>query len=273
MGIIGAAFGVGMVVGPVIGGLTSELDPKAPFYVVAGFAALNLVVAWWTLPETKQLPTDAANWAELRASLIPTPVRVFTLVHEKRIGLYLYLFFHIFSSIAILEALITLYAGKQFGKGPFDVGLLFMWIGVVLTATQGVVLGRMANRMGETRLVVIGLVTMGLGLGGVAVAPTFWWFYAVGAVIAFGQGITFPSFTSLYSQACQAESAGELMGQSQAMGTTGRIIGPILGGLIMTHWTPQAPFMIAGGLMIVALMIFWLFRRVLVHNEDVAPSV
>ncbi len=60
----------------------------------------------------------------------------------------------------------------------------------------------------------------------------------------------------------------ELLGQSQAMGTTGRIVGPMLGGLIMTHWTPGAPFMIAGAMMIIALLIFWMFRRLLVHNED-----
>ena len=268
MGIIGAAFGAGMVMGPMIGGLTSEFDPKAPFYTVAALAAINFVVAWWHLPESRAPRKQDANWADLRASLVPTPIRLFTLVHEKRIGLYLYLFFHIFTAFAVLEALITLYAGKQFGKGPLDVGLLFMWIGAILTLTQGGLLGRLANQMGEERLVAIGLVTMGLGLGALAVVPTFGWFYPVGAVIAFGNGITFPSFTSLYSKACEAENAGELLGQSQAMGTTGRIVGPMLGGLIMTHWTPGAPFMIAGAMMIIALLIFWMFRRLLVDNED-----
>ena len=123
------------------------------------------------------------------------------------------------------------------------------------------------NQAGETRLVVIGLLAMGTGLGAMAFVPSYGWFYAVGTVIAFGNGITFPSFTSLYSKACTSDSAGELLGQSQAMATTGRIVGPMLGGWIMDRFSLEAPFLIAGAMMIAALVIFQSFRRVLVPPD------
>lgn len=269
MGIIGAAFGAGLVVGPVLGGLTAQLDEKAPFYAVAILAGVNLGVAWLRLPESRPVTLRTPGLRELRQSLIPTPLRVAILVHDRRIALFLYLFFHIFSAFAVLEALITLFAGKRFEKGALDVGLLFMWIGVVLFLTQGVLLRRLVDRLGETGLVALGLIAMGSGLTALAFVPGFLWFYAVGSLIAFGNGITFPSFTSLYSKACQAESAGELMGQSQAMATTGRIVGPMLGGWIMDAFSLQAPFLIAGAMMFTALALFQAFRRLLVVSEAV----
>jgi multidrug resistance protein len=267
MGIIGAAFGAGMVVGPMLGGLTAEIDEKAPFYSVAGLALINFLVAWARLPESRPAQLTAPGWHELRQALIPTPVRLVMAVHDRRIAIFLYLFFHIFSAFAVLEALITFYASQAFGKTALDVGYLFMAIGVVIFVTQGVLLRRLVEVLGETRLVALGLVTMGVGLAAVAWAPSFGWFYVVGCCIAFGNGITFPSFMSLYSKACQAENAGELLGQSQAMGTTGRIVGPVVGGLIYDYFSLGAPFLIAGAMMFVALAMFGSFRGILVGES------
>jgi multidrug resistance protein len=268
MGIIGAAFGAGMIVGPMLGGLSAELHEKAPFYAVALLATLNFVVAWFRLPESRPPQRRSPDWSELRHSFVPTPVRLVMAVHDRRIGLFLYLFFQVFTAFAVLEALITLYMGDEYGATPLDVGLLFAWIGVVLVLTQGVLLRRLVNYAGETRLVVVGLTAMGLGLAAMAFVPSYGWFYAVGTVIAFGNGITFPSFTSLYSKACEAENAGELLGQGQAMATTGRIVGPTIGGLLMEHWFPSAPFLLAGAMMLISLAMFGAFLRILVPPGD-----
>ena len=267
MGVIGAAFGAGMVFGPVLGGLTAQLDPKAPFYTVAILSGLNFLLALARLPESRPLGLSKPRLYDLRHSLVPTPLRLVMAVHDRRIALFLYLFFHIFSAFAVLEGLITLYSGQEFAKGELDVGLLFMWIGVVLFLTQGVLLPRIVNRVGEPRLVAVGIVAMGTGLVAVSLAPTFAGLYPVGTLIAFGLGITFPSFTSLFSKSCAAENAGELMGQSQAMATTGRIVGPMLGGLIYDHWSHGAPFLLAGAMMFAALAMFRVFRGVLVGAE------
>jgi MFS family permease len=266
MGVIGAAFGAGMVVGPVIGGFTAELSDAAPFYTVAILAAANFVAAWIWLPESRDPALSGPDWSDFGRALVPTPLRLLLVVHDRAIGLFLYLFFHIFSAFAVLEALTTLYVGKAFGKEPLDVGLLFMCIGAVLVITQGVLLRRLVATFGESRLVGMGLVAMGGGLMLLPLLPVFWWFYPVCGLIAFGTGITFPAFTSLYSKVCMAENAGELLGLSQAMGTAGRIVGPFVGGLLMQGVTLGAPFVFAGAMMLAALAMFGVFRRTLARG-------
>ncbi len=80
-------------------------------------------------------------------------------------------------------------------------------------------------------------------------------------MIAFGNGIAFPTFTSLFSRACEDEQAGELLAQSQSMATTGRIVGPWAAGLAMEHWALATPFWIAAAMMFAALAIVLLWRQ------------
>ena len=267
MAVIGAAFGAGMIVGPMLGGLLSELGPKFPFYAVAALAAANWLLAWLRLPESRPAGLSPPGWFEFWHSLVPTPLRLVAAVHERRIALYLYFFFHLFTAFAVLEALITLYVGTRFGASMLDVGLLFAWIGLVLVLTQAIGLRRLARRLDEAQLVATGLAAMGIGLAALPGLPDFGWFFPAGAVIAFGNGIAIPAFTSLYSKACRAERAGELLGQSQAMATTGRIVGPVCGGLLMQSVSPGAPFLVAGAMMLAALAMFQAARSVLVVSE------
>ncbi len=267
MGLIGAAFGAGMVVGPMLGGGLALFGEKWPFYGVAALAAANLATAWWRLPESRPPVPSAPDWRAFARCFIPTPVRLLGAVHDRRIALYLYLFFHITTAFAVLESMVTLYLGRRFAVGELGVALVFAWIGVTLALTQGVLLRRLVTFAGEKRLVLLGLGTMAVGLAGVSLAPSYAWFFLVGPVIAFGNGIAFPSFTSLYSKACQAEQAGELLGQSQSMATTGRIVGPIAAGLAMEHWSLGAPFLLASALMVVAAGVFLAARRTLLGES------
>ncbi len=98
MAVIGAAFGAGMIVGPILGGLLSEVGAKFPFYGVAFLAAANWALAFARLPESRPPALAKPGGFELLHSLVPTPLRLVTAVHERRIALYLYLFFHLSSS-------------------------------------------------------------------------------------------------------------------------------------------------------------------------------
>lgn len=265
MGMIGAAFGVGMIVGPLLGGvLAATLGVKAPFYGIAVLAAVNFTLAWWRLPETRRTDPGPARFRELLGLLVPTPIRLVAMVHDRRIGLFLYLFFHLFTAFAVLESMITYYLARAHGASELEVALIFVWIGFVLAVTQGLLLRRLVDALGEEKLVGFGVLAMGVGLAAVAWAPSLPWFYAVGTLIAFGNGVAFPSFTSLYSRACEARQAGELLAQSQSMATTGRIVGPYAAGVAMEVWTLGTPFVVAGAMMLAALLVFQLSRRSLV---------
>lgn len=266
MGLIGAAFGAGMIIGPAMGGALASLGEKLPFYGIALLAAGNLAVAWWRLPETAPRERRPARFRELALCLVPTPFRLVAAVHDRRIGLYLYLFFHVFTAFAVLESMITLYLGLRFGAGELRVAGIFAWIGLFLALTQGVLLRRLVGIAGERWLVVIGLITMGAGLAAVALAPSLGWFYLVGPILAFGNGITFPSFASLFSKAVGAHQAGELMAQSQSMATTGRVVAPYGAGILMEHYTLGTPFALAAAMMFAAVLIFQIFHRLLLDG-------
>jgi len=266
MGMIGAAFGLGMVLGPAMGGLLARFSPEAPFHAIVVLALVNLVVAWWRLPETRPPDDSPTRWRELGVALIPTPLRLVAAVHDRRIGLYLTLFFFQFTAFAVLEGQITYYLSAAHAADELDVAMIFAWIGVVLALTQGVALRRLVPVVGEERLVMLGLASMGVGLMAVALAGNLAWFYVIGTLIAFGNGVAFPTFTGLYSKACESEQAGELLAQSQSMATTGRIVGPVAAGWIMEHGALGTPFLLAGGVMFGCLCCFRLARRTLIEG-------
>ena len=113
---------------------------------------------------------------------------------------------------------------------------------------------------------MLGLFAMGVGLMAVALAESLSWFYLIGTLIAFGNGLAFPTFTGLYSKACESKQAGELLAQSQSMATTGRIVGPVAAGWLMEHGALGTPFLIAGGVMFGCMICFRLARRTLIEG-------
>ena len=268
MGVLGAAFGAGLVVGPMLGGFLAAWHERLPFLVIAALAAGNFLVALRYLKESRPAETSQPDWSALARSFVPTPIRLVMAVHERSIGLFLYLFFHVFMAFAVLESMVTLYVGKRFGADEVDAALIFAWIGVVLGLTQGLLLRRLVPVFGEARLVVVGLGFMGAGLAGVALAPSFSWFFVIGPIVAVGNGLAFPTFTSLFTKACESDQSGELLGQSQSMATTGRIVGPLWAGYAMGSIGLAAPFALAAVLMLIALLIFMGARRRLLELPD-----
>lgn len=270
MGIIGAAFGLGFVLGPALGGALWSLHELAPFYGIAALAAANFLVAWWRLPESRPAELRVKRWNGLAQSFVPPPVRLLLSLHDRRIALYLYLFLHLFAAFAALESMFTLYLNKRFNLGPLDIAWIFSSIGLWIAFTQGGLIRWLAPRLGERKLVVVGLLLTGGGLAAIPLIPSASWFFLLGPLIAVGNGLSFPTFTSLYSKACREDKAGELMGESQSMATTGRIIGPIWAGFAFEHLGYGAPFLIAGLLMFAALGLFWLWRRTLLGEPAAA---
>lgn len=271
MGLIGAAFGLGFVLGNPIGGWLGAVDERLPFYAIAALAFVNLVLTFLLLPETRPPPPGPMRFDGLARSLVPSPLKLLLALRrtsgerpDRRIPLYLYVFFHLFTAFAALESMFPLYLAGRFSVGPLGVGMLFGYIGLFIALTQGVIVGHLARRFGEERLVVGGLVAMSLGMFCVAAAPSYAWLFAVGPLVAIGNGVAFPAFTSLFSRACEAEKAGEFMGDGQSMATAGRIVGPIWAGLALGGISLEAPFWIAGVLMLLGAALFRWKRRLLV---------
>jgi multidrug resistance protein len=256
MGLIGTAFGASMVVGPVAGGTLAALHPEAPFYAIVVLAGGNFLMAWRFLPESRPAGLARPPWRDLARTFVPTPIRLLTRVHDRRIALFLVLFFVFFAAFAVVEAMGTLYLGKRFGADELDAALVFAWLGLFVAATQAGPLGRLADAYGEVRLLVAGFALMAVGVAAVAWVPSYGWFFVVGPIIAIGNGLGFPSFTSLFTKVCRAEEAGELLGQSNSMAVAGRIVGAIGGGALMSERFLAAPFLASSALLVLGFALF-----------------
>ncbi|MEN8158492.1 MAG: MFS transporter [Myxococcota bacterium] len=268
MGMIGVAFGVSLVVGPAIGGALAALHEQAPFYAIVVVAGANFLIAWRALPESRPASLPRPPWRDLAKTFVPTPLRLLTRVHDRRIAIFLVLFFVFFAAFAVVEAMGTLYLGRRFGATELDAALFFAWVGLVLAATQGVLLGRLVVWFGEVRLLVAGFAMMAVGVAALAWVPSYGWFFAIGPVLAIGNGLGFPTFTSLFTKACRAEEAGELLGQSNSMATAGRIVGAIGGGALMSERFLGAPFLAAGALLTLGLVLFLALSPLLLRGLE-----
>lgn len=266
MGLIGAAFGASLVVGPAAGGALAALHEQAPFYAIVVVAGANFLLAWLALPESRPADLPRPPWKDLARAFVPTPFRLLARVHDRRIALFLVLFFIFFAAFAVVEAMGTLYLGKRFGADELDSALVFAWIGLFLTGTQAGPLGRLVDWFGEVRLLVIGFALTAAGIAAVAWVPSYGWFFVIGPVIAIGHGLAFPSFTSLFTRLCRAEQAGELLGQSNSMATAGRIVGAVGGGALMSERFLAAPFLAASALLTLGLLLFLVLRPVLLRD-------
>lgn len=245
MGMLGAAFGLGFVLGPAIGGLAALGGPHVPFYLAGTLAAINAIAAYIRLPETKTTP------APTETSSSPAGPRSPVLVRFAAVSFLATLAFSGF------EATFSLFGRERFDLTEGSTALVFLFVGVVLVAVQGMFIGRMTATFGSRKMLRGGLVIVGLGLF-VLAASTVWpmLFFAL-FLLAFGQGIATPSTTALVTEAAPPDRRGEALGYQQSVGAFARIAGPITAGLLFDGVNAGTPYVIGGVLFFVALVAVW----------------
>lgn len=261
MGMVGAAFGLGFVLGPALGGLLARFGPGAVPLSAAALSGLNLLIALIWLPESLGREVRGRSqdrpWLDvdgLRGLWRDVPLR----------GLML-LFFLVMLAFSMMEATLALFCQSRFGFGVAETSWLFAYVGVVLVVIQGGLIGPLARRFGERRLILGGILLMGLGLGLLAATPVVWALAASLGLLAIGSGLHNPSTLALLSRLTREESQGGTIGLSRSFGALARTLGPPAGTWIFGAAGDGWPFWTAGGLMLVAWLIAWdLLRRVTV---------
>jgi MFS family permease len=260
MGLLGAAFGVGFVIGPAIGGLASLGGPHIPFYVAGVLALINAVAAIVRLPETRKPSTGAPVVRERGRRHAATPA----LRQLAIVGFITTVAFTAF------EATFSLLGHHRFGFGERGAAFLFLGIGLVLVAVQGGGYGKLVERFGVPSLYVGGVALLVAGLAAVSVA-TIWPVLIVALLLlAVGQGCASPSITSLVTEYAPPHRRGEAMGFQQSSYSVGRIVGPPVAGWMFDHTGIWSPYAAASALCAVALVLLfvWGFHRPLV----IAPA-
>jgi MFS transporter, DHA1 family, tetracycline resistance protein len=250
MGLLGAAFSLGFIFGPGMGGLLAhpELGPlgfRLPLFVAAGLsliAGLGVVL----FVRESRTPSDPAA---------PRPGRFEALGEAwrhpviKRVLIVSLIYMAAFAS---MESVFALWAERRFGWTPFEVGLNFTVIGVVAFVGQGYLSGRAARRFGEARVLTYGMALFGVALLLQSLSPHAWVVPIVSALAAFGQSMALPNASALISRVTPPDRQGAMLGLNMAAGSGGRIAGPIVGGVLFSAVAPWAPFVAGSALALLA---------------------
>jgi MFS transporter, DHA1 family, tetracycline resistance protein len=259
-GLIGAAGSLGLFCGPALGGLLYDINPSLAFQAPAVLALVAFAGAALFLPESRGPDFGNATWTALLRSTVPAPLLILVGVHQPRILVYLYLFFHIFVAFGAAEAMFSNYAAANFGWTALQGGLFLTFIAVVSGFTQGFMITRLIGLFGERALVTAGLALAAGAMFGIAGLHEVPMLLLAGLVLAVGFGLVVPTFTSMFSKVCGVDETGAYHAHSQAMLSLGRGVGALLGGLLTKQISVAAPFFagglaLLGGLALFALML------------------
>ncbi|HEX2504433.1 MAG TPA: MFS transporter [Miltoncostaeaceae bacterium] len=236
MGLIGAAFGLGFILGPAFGAVFSAVDARLPFFVAAGLAALNLVIAHRRLPESLRpgAPRAPAPRLEvLRRALA-----------SRQLGPLVWLSFVATFAFVAMEATFALFGERRFDYGAVEIAALFAFIGVMAAVAQGLLVGRLAERLGEGRVMIAGLIGTAVGLLLVAVSESLWVLLPGLAVLAVGSGLVFAATTALISLTAGEAEQGTVLGLTASVGGAARIAGPVIGMLLFQHVGIASPLIL-----------------------------
>lgn len=247
MGLVGAAFGLGFVVGPAIGGLSSRLGEAGPGLVAAALTGANFVFGWFWLPETRVQPTAAptssaapAHWKALAApfGVIGASTLAFT----------------------VMYVVFPLYAERALHYDRHQVAYLFVLIGLITAIVQGGMVGRLVHRWGEPRLMAAGSVLLAVGLAVIplsssaSVPDRLRLPVLLGALflLGFGPGLVGPSVTGYVSRLTPKEEQGRALGTLTGVSAIARVVGPIMAGTVNQYSGSQAAFLVAAAAALVA---------------------
>jgi DHA1 family tetracycline resistance protein-like MFS transporter len=254
MGLIGAAFGMGFVLGPLFGGYFSHFGYRVPAYLASAICGINFVSAYLNLPESR-IPGRAGE-TERRALTLQGIKRTFSM---NLLGILVILTFLITFAFSNLEATFALFAEKKYQFGSVETGYIFGFIGLLMAIMQGGLIGRLVKRFGEKKLLVAGTISMLFGMILIPFVPHFYLLIGVLVLLGFGAGVNNPSLNSLISQYSDPGQVGAVMGVSQAMGSLARILGPMFGGYVYDRYGIEYPYIGAGVFMGIAIALAVLF--------------
>lgn len=243
MGLLGAAFGLGFVIGPSLGALAALGGQALPFFAAAGLSVVNFIAAWFRLPETRE-PAAAPATSEPVWRMRPAPIIL-------RLGVISFVSIVAFSAF---EATFGLLGRDRLGLDEAAVAAVFAGLGLLLVLTQGGLIGPLAAWIGEYGLIRLGLVLNAVGFGVLAFATSWAALLAALALLAVGQGLVTPAVSSVAGGAVASAEAGIALGWMQSAGGVARVAGPVIGGALYAVRI-EAPYLLSAVLTGVALVL------------------
>ena len=274
-GLLGAMFGIGFILGPVVGGLLGGIDLHLPFFAAGALALVNLAYGYFVLPESLP-PQQRRGFAWGRANPLASLRQLSQL---KGVGLLVAVL--AFAGLAQFTLYTTwvLYTTFKFGWGPSENGWSLFAVGLMAAFVQGVLLGRLLKRYTPQRLALLGLVSSTLAYALWGLSSQGWMMYAVIFANLLG-GTVAASLQSLISGAADSKSQGQTMGAVSSLNSLMAVVAPAIGApllAIVSHlqagdWRIGAPFFACAVLQACALMMAWLHFRKAGYGTPVSAA-
>jgi multidrug resistance protein len=247
MGLVGAAFGLGFIFGPAIGGLLSRFSPETPMWCAAALCFANFVAAWFLLPESRLVNAATKTLGRMEAFRLA--------MGQPTLLVILALYFIVTMAFSAFEATFALFTEARFGFTAASIGFLFAFIGAIIAVIQGVLIGRVVKRVGERRVIPAAIAAIAVSIG---LLPFVWnvptLLVALG-VLAMGMGFNNPSLSSMVSKLSHEDDQGGTLGLASSLASLGRVVGPAWGGYFYDAYGMTTPYLSAAGLMFVAFLM------------------
>jgi DHA1 family tetracycline resistance protein-like MFS transporter len=258
LGLAGAAVGMGVAAGPLLGGFLGAHGLRVPALTAAGIAVANALFGAFAIRDFKVPAPMASDRQNLRIN----PVRALSDVF-RRPGLWpmLLALAALNLSFSGLPSTFPLFSQARFGWTPSANGVFFTFIGACAVLTQGLLVGRLAPRIGEARLAAAGAAMAMVMFPLAAIAPTGAMLFPILGVLAVGTGLAIPSLMSIVAHAAPEAGLGKVMGGVQSVLSVCMITGPALAGAAHQALGPPAPYWAGAGLAATGLLFIGLWRR------------
>jgi len=257
-GMLGAMFGLGFILGPVMGGLLGAIDLRLPFFAAGSLALVNLLYGWFVLPES--LPADRRRAFSLGAA---NPLRsLYGLARLKGVGMLVAVIACSGLAQFVLYTTWVLYTTFKFGWGPLENGWSLAAVGIVSAIVQGLLLGRLLRLFSPKRLAVLGLLSSTLAYLFWGAATEGWMMFAIIFVNLLGATVA-ASMQSIISSAADPRSQGQALGAVGGLNSLMAVIAPALGASLLTvvsdlpkgDWRIGAPFFFCATLQAISLLL------------------
>jgi DHA1 family multidrug resistance protein-like MFS transporter len=256
MGLIGAAMGMGMVLGPGLGGWMGSVSMSAPFYLAAGLSALAMVLIFLILPESLPKAKRITAGGKIRGpQLRPMWQALF-----GPMGFLLFLAFLVNFGLANFEGIFGLYSKARYQYGPSEVGTIMTVIGVVSVIIQGALTGPATRKLGEVNVILLSLLGSAVGFALMLFAEQFAVVLLTVGFFVFTNAMLRPVIASLTSKMTQG-GQGMALGLNNAFQSLGRVVGPLWAGFFF-DWNINLPYSTAAVIMLVSfgMGLYWLRR-------------
>lgn len=250
MGLIGASFGVGFIIGPVIGGIFSQYGLSVPGFVAAIISFFNFLAAFAMLPETLTPEHRLA-----RSKLAPTERGFLSNLKKPVVGELIITFFIVNFAFSNIPVIFPLLGISRFNLSPSDMAMVFIYIGFIHVIIQAGLIGKLVRKFGEEFLLMVGTFSMMLAIFLTPFATQFLLFIILAGFTAAGVALIITSVPSLVSKKTPVEEHGSILGVTQSAASFGRVLGPLMGGLVFQYGGVSTPYYASAAVMIVGFVL------------------